>query len=172
MLADGGTGKGVTCYSFWGLQDAATHFFSALMHSFKDPAARTRSLLQDMRSSVGLCDMVLQHMQCMVSQHRHHNGETRILAQVLQHRQDTGRFCGADVVLITTYRSQSGSRVLHLDPNNRTGAVLVDERLREALCILKYPREDALVRHVCHIGDTVSVDVAFEPGFGDSDAIH
>ena len=43
--------------------DAATLFVSALIHSFKDLSTRTRSLLQDMRSSVSLPDMVLQHMQ-------------------------------------------------------------------------------------------------------------
>ena len=39
--------------------DAATLFVSALIHSFKDLSTRTRSLLQDMRSSVSLPDMVL-----------------------------------------------------------------------------------------------------------------
>jgi len=50
--------------------------------------------------------------------------------------------------------------------------VPVVEWLREVLCIFKYPREDTLVRHVCHIADAVSTDVAVESGFGDSDAIH
>ena len=62
--------------------------------------------------------------------------------------------------------------VLHLDPTHRTGAVLVEKWLREPLCILKYPRENILIRHVCHIGDAVSAGVVFEFGFGDSDAIH
>jgi hypothetical protein len=66
----------------------------------------------------------------------------------------------------------SGSHALHLDPNHRTRAVLVDKRLREALCILKHPCVDALVWHVCHIGDTVSMDMVFETGFRYSDAIH
>ena len=51
----------VTASVVW--MDAATLFVAALTHSFKDLGTRTRSLLQDMGSSVGLPDMVLQHMQ-------------------------------------------------------------------------------------------------------------
>ncbi len=50
----------VTVSVVW--MDAATLFVSALIHSFKDLSTRTRSLLQE-GSSVGLPDMVLQHMQ-------------------------------------------------------------------------------------------------------------
>jgi hypothetical protein len=54
-------------------------FFSALIHSVKDLGTTTRSLLQDMCSSVCLPDMVLQHMQRVVSQH--------MQRMVLQHMQ-------------------------------------------------------------------------------------
>ena len=64
------------------------------------------------------------------------------------------------------------SNCSHFDPNHRTLGVPVIEWLREVLCIFKYPREDTLVRHVCHIGDAVSADASFECGFGDLDAIH
>jgi hypothetical protein len=57
----------VTVSGVW--RDAATHFFSAPMHSVKDLGTRTRSLLQGMCSLVGWPDMVLQHMQRVVSQH-------------------------------------------------------------------------------------------------------
>ena len=80
-VASLGAGPGVTCYCFrgwevffWGgvshvtvfvnMMHAATLFFSALIHSFKNLATRTRSLLQDMRYRPV---MVLQHMQRLSS---------------------------------------------------------------------------------------------------------
>jgi hypothetical protein len=79
-------GKGkllhVTVSVVW--MDAATLFVPALIHSFTDLGRRPRSLLQHMRSLVGLPVMDLQHRQ---DTGRH----TATCMQVLQHRQDTPR---------------------------------------------------------------------------------